>query len=319
MNTSEMIITYFRLSEQEKKKDLPVVVAEDLLRTGKFATGYAHIAILQDDGTVSAYGSDEFGQCDVAGWSRIIKLAAGDYYTLGLKDDGTVMAAGDNRYGQCNVSDWRDIRDIFAQKGLTIGVKTDNSLVFSCAETAAGDRTHQDEQTEPEQNDDDADEIRSEELQPTPAREFSYSKLYNRIYITKYRGTRKDIVIPSMIEGLFVRSINYRAFADLPVRTVILPDTLEVINADAFRNCQYIKSIRVPDNVDQIGDKAFMGCGNLKEVVLSKSLRKIGTLAFGDCFELKRVKIPLSAKNHVDSLSLNGAFDDPWAVDMIYI
>ena len=36
-------------------------------------------------------------------------LAAGRRHTVGLKSDGTVTAVGDNNYGQCDVSGWCDI------------------------------------------------------------------------------------------------------------------------------------------------------------------------------------------------------------------
>lgn len=33
-------------------------------------------------------------------------IAAGRRHTVGLKSDGTVTAVGDNNYGQCDVSGW---------------------------------------------------------------------------------------------------------------------------------------------------------------------------------------------------------------------
>ena len=36
-------------------------------------------------------------------------IAAGRRHSVGLKSDGTVTAVGDNQYGQCNVSGWRGI------------------------------------------------------------------------------------------------------------------------------------------------------------------------------------------------------------------
>ena len=37
-------------------------------------------------------------------------LAGGHRHTVGLKSDGTVTAVGDNEYGQCDVGDWRGIQ-----------------------------------------------------------------------------------------------------------------------------------------------------------------------------------------------------------------
>ena len=37
-------------------------------------------------------------------------LSAGLYHTVGLKADGTVVAVGENDYGRCDVSGWTNIK-----------------------------------------------------------------------------------------------------------------------------------------------------------------------------------------------------------------
>lgn len=58
------------------------------------SAGEGHIVGLKLDGTVVATGENNYGQCDVTGWSGIEQVAAGYLHTLGLKTDGTVVAAG---------------------------------------------------------------------------------------------------------------------------------------------------------------------------------------------------------------------------------
>jgi len=41
-------------------------------------------------------------------------VAAGYSHTIRLKSDGTVVAVGDNEYGQCDVSGWSDIQQVSA-------------------------------------------------------------------------------------------------------------------------------------------------------------------------------------------------------------
>ncbi|MCR8632170.1 RCC1-like domain-containing protein [Paenibacillus radicis (ex Xue et al. 2023)] len=37
-------------------------------------------------------------------------IAAGRRHTVGLKSDGTMVAVGDNEYGQCDVGGWSGIQ-----------------------------------------------------------------------------------------------------------------------------------------------------------------------------------------------------------------
>ena len=74
--------------------------------TPMVAAGFIHTVGLRADGTVTALGNNDYGQCDVGGWTNIIQVAAGGYHTVGLKADGTVVAVGWNYLLQCDVGDW---------------------------------------------------------------------------------------------------------------------------------------------------------------------------------------------------------------------
>ncbi len=90
--------------------------------------GYDHTVGLKSDGTVTAAGSNTYGQCDVGGWRDIVAIAAGDYHTVGLKSDGTVTVTGLNDHGQCNVGEWCDIVAVTAGYEHTVGLKSDGTV-----------------------------------------------------------------------------------------------------------------------------------------------------------------------------------------------
>ena len=92
------------------------------------AAGWAHTVGLKTDGTVVAVGDNEWGQCDVSGWTDIVAVAAGGRHTVGLKADGTVAAVGYNEDGQCDVSDWTDIVVVAAGDLHTVGLKADGTV-----------------------------------------------------------------------------------------------------------------------------------------------------------------------------------------------
>jgi hypothetical protein len=88
-----------------------------------------HTVGLKSDGTVVAVGYNGDGQCNVGGWTDIIKVAACGGHTVGLKSDGTVVAVGSNGDGQCDVGGWTNTTQVAAGAGLTVGLKSDGTVV----------------------------------------------------------------------------------------------------------------------------------------------------------------------------------------------
>jgi len=65
------------------------------------ASGSYHTVALKGDGTVVAWGRNDYGQATTpAGLTGVTAIAAGGFHTMALKEDGTAVAWGDNTYGQ---------------------------------------------------------------------------------------------------------------------------------------------------------------------------------------------------------------------------
>ena len=68
------------------------------------AAGWNHSLGLKADGSITAWGLNNFGQCNVPEPNTgFIAVAAGYGHSLGLKADGSIVAWGYNLFGQCNV------------------------------------------------------------------------------------------------------------------------------------------------------------------------------------------------------------------------
>ena len=97
--------------------------------TGYISAGCEHLVALKNDGTVVATGNNDYGQCNVEGWTDIVAVCARGFNTIALKADGTVYAIGDNSNNQLDVEDWTDIVAIYSAGDQTIGVKSDGTTV----------------------------------------------------------------------------------------------------------------------------------------------------------------------------------------------
>ena len=75
--------------------------------------GLYHSLALKSDGTVVVWGDDTYDQRLVpSGLTDVVAIAAGGVHSLALKSDGTVVAWGYNDFGECNVPS--DLTDVIA-------------------------------------------------------------------------------------------------------------------------------------------------------------------------------------------------------------
>ena len=72
-----------------------------------------------------------------------------------------------------------------------------------------------------------------------------------------------DIVIPEKIDGTIVSAVGKAAFWRSDITSIKLPNTLKLIDVDAFRECHYVKELTIPASVDSIGSLQFVGCAGV--------------------------------------------------------
>jgi alpha-tubulin suppressor-like RCC1 family protein len=91
---------------------VPVVCGEGMVTTGKrldepltnvirIAAGGEHCLALKADGSIVAWGENNFGECDVPSPNKdFTAIAAGYTHSLGLKKDGSIVAWGGNYHSE---------------------------------------------------------------------------------------------------------------------------------------------------------------------------------------------------------------------------
>ncbi|NLD26974.1 MAG: leucine-rich repeat protein, partial [Acholeplasmataceae bacterium] len=120
---------------------------------------------------------------------------------------------------------------------------------------------------------------------------FAYFVENNQVRII--RGNNQEVAnIPETIEGYPVKTIGYYTFANQKVKTVSLPENLDVIEDYAFYNCTDLEVISLPERLDSIGKSAFAYCEALESITLPDNLTIISESLFRHCSELQNVVLP---------------------------
>ena len=80
-----------------------------------------------------------------------------------------------------------------------------------------------------------------------------------------------EVYIPYTYEGLPVTGIGYKAFDGVEtLADVVLPKTLEYIDAYAFMDCKSLYTIDLPASLKTIGASAFDGCNALSDITVDE-------------------------------------------------
>lgn len=126
-----------------------------------------------------------------------------------------------------------------------------------------------------------------------------------------------NIVIPRTIKARLphqntsveytITSITYNTFSGSLIQSIVIPNTIKVIEGDAFDNCSALTSILIPDSVIKLGSEAFSRCKNLRSVVLSDNLIEIEDGTFKHCTNLEYVKMG----RHTQHVEKNAFYNCP--------
>ena len=106
--------------------------------------------------------------------------------------------------------------------------------------------------------------------------------------LTKYTGSDTTVVIPDS-----VTAIGANAFSgNMIITNLIIPKSVISIGESAFENCQNLESVSISDGLLSIGEKAFLECRKLHTITLPKTLYSIGIDAFGVSVNLESIVLP---------------------------
>ena len=97
------------------------------------------------------------------------------------------------------------------------------------------------------------------------------------------------------------------------VTSITLADTVTHVGANAFRNCESLKSVKLGNGVQSTGSAAFLNCVILANIDFGTSIATIGDNTFAHCDALTEIKLPesLTAIEHHAFWNCNALKDIP--------
>lgn len=86
-----------------------------------------------------------------------------------------------------------------------------------------------------------------------------------------------------------VVGIDDGAFANSPITSITIPNSVKSIGDAAFQLCSSLTSVTIGESVTSIGDWAFYNCEKLGTLVLGDKVKEIGEEAFNGCNKLYHI------------------------------
>lgn len=95
----------------------------------------------------------------------------------------------------------------------------------------------------------------------TPASrfEFEFNDNYGGWFVTSYKGSDKEISIPSHYEGYPVVGIAEGALTGAKMETLVIPSTVKVVQDYSCNDCEKLEKLYIFDSLTYISDAGFDG------------------------------------------------------------
>ncbi|MCD8086064.1 MAG: leucine-rich repeat protein [Clostridiales bacterium] len=157
---------------------------------------------------------------------------------------------------------------------------------------------------------------------------FTYARSGEGVVITGYRGTEDVLTIPAELDGYTVYAVGEDACAGASCTTVVLPQGLQRVEAEAFAGSS-VETVYLSDDIVSVSDYAFQSCPSLTTLHINAVEAPVYSVSYYATFQDKfdrllslegEAKLVLfsgsSTRFGYDSAALEAAFPDYQVVNM---
>lgn len=147
--------------------------------------------------------------------------------------------------------------------------------------------------------------------------------------LTDAGASAETLVVPSS-----VTTIGSESFKDSSVKNVVVSNSVQKIETNAFENCTSLEKVVIGDGeslayadeisaLKTVGSCAFKNCTALKEIVIPSSVTSFGTTPFSGCTALEKIEFPyvlgVGTISSSSFVKLFGTTDDdiPAGIDVV--
>lgn len=159
--------------------------------------------------------------------------------------------------------------------------------------------------------------------EPLPEEDFWSDSEFARI--DAYQGYELNLVLPREIDGVPMSmvggSMMQRAYSDefteaeLPVVSVVIPETYTEIPPYAFQNSASLETVICYAPVETLADCTFQNCTALREVIFVNGVHGLGEYVFDNCPNLETVYLGAHAENISEFAFLDQTGETVWSLD----
>ena len=128
-------------------------------------------------------------------------------------------------------------------------------------------------------------------------KDYIYACVNGEGYIIKYKGNKKDIIIPNSFthnkKNIEIKYIhNYAFYKCDSLENIVIPNNIIDIFRYTFSECNNLKSVKLPKDIYEISEALFSNCKSLKEIEIPKNIKLIDNYAFKKCESLITISLP---------------------------